>query len=409
VKSQYLPSHMWTDGYTFLSAIEDSLLVDNKNQELLPPIPLGGKLRARKVLDCPLIVRQPSADIYTTSGRKRLLDYIGVPNALQSHETKILIVSFGGQIFRQPSSKASSRRQSGAKNSPISSSPISEVNSHTHIHHVMPLEIGEAMQRLRTDSFIQPNGPVATFSRLFIPGAPPANKTKVPSSLPASETIKGETLCLPCEHPDPTFMITPPTPAMRGAADLTCRSYSGSTVYSDSETDSDTVFDSDYEDEPRLLPDSSWIAVVCGASGSTKQSAADDGEDELPNNFFIAPKDVYMPDLTAVGDVLLGKLGYGTVSECVDACTPFVYVPRPLFIEEHGLRRLLNNSGVGVQLSQEQYEGGDWADFVEEAWAKGKAAKDGKREVGDNGELQEEGERMATQLLDWVREWECGL
>ncbi len=84
-------------------------------------------------------------------------------------------------------------------------------------------------------------------------------------------------------------------------------------------------------------------------------------------------------------------------------------MPRPLFIEEHGLRRLLNNSGVGVQLSQEQYEGGDWADFVEEAWAKGKAAKDRKREVGDNGELQEEGERMATQLLDWVREWECGL
>ena len=27
----------------------------------------------------------------------------------------------------------------------------------------------------------------------------------------------------------------------------------------------------------------------------------------------------------ASADVLLGKLGYGTVSECVDACTPFVF------------------------------------------------------------------------------------
>ena len=58
--------------------------------------------------------------------------------------------------------------------------------------------------------------------------------------------------------------------------------------------------------------------------GVPKDWGKEDGE-ELPENFFVAPRDVYMPDLTAVADVLLGKLGYGTVSECVDACTPFVY------------------------------------------------------------------------------------
>lgn len=67
----------------------------------------------------------------------------------------------------------------------------------------------------------------------------------------------------------------------------------------------------------------------------------EDNDDQLPENFFVAPKDVHMVDLTAVGDVLLGKLvhfhstiflniltiyqGYGTVSECLDGCTPFVY------------------------------------------------------------------------------------
>lgn len=58
------------------------------------------------------------------------------------------------------------------------------------------------------------------------------------------------------------------------------------------------------EDEPRLLPDDSWITIVCGVS---KEWGRENGE-ELPPNFFVAPRDVYMPDLTAVADVLLGKL-----------------------------------------------------------------------------------------------------
>lgn len=73
----------------------------------------------------------------------------------------------------------------------------------------------------------------------------------------------------------------------------------------------------DEEEIPQLLPEG-WIAVVCGVAKNW-------GEEDLPENFFVAPRDVYMPDVTAVGDVLLGKLGYGTCAECVDSCTPFVY------------------------------------------------------------------------------------
>ena len=109
----------------------------------------------------------------------------------------------------------------------------------------------------------------------------------------------------------------------------------------------------------RILPDESWIAIVCGVS---KDWGKEDGAEPLPDNFFVAPRDVFMPDLTAVADVLLGKLGYGTVSECVDACTPFVYVPRPLFIEEHGLRLFLEREGVGVELERVKYEVSEWAE-----------------------------------------------
>ena len=45
----------------------------------------------------------------------------------------------------------------------------------------------------------------------------------------------------------------------------------------------------------------------------------------MPEDLFLAPRDIYMPDLMVVGDVLLGKLGYGTVSEAIDSATPFMY------------------------------------------------------------------------------------
>lgn len=71
------------------------------------------------------------------------------------------------------------------------------------------------------------------------------------------------------------------------------------------------------EEEDQLIP-KGWIAIVCGLS-------VKDGADELPENFYAAPRDVYVPDLTAICDVLLGKLGYGTCSETVSSQTPFVY------------------------------------------------------------------------------------
>jgi hypothetical protein len=57
-------------------------------------------------------------------------------------------------------------------------------------------------------------------------------------------------------------------------------------------------------EESSLLPDETWIAIVCGVS---KDQWLNQGE-ELPEGFYVAPRHVYMPDLIAVSDVLLGKL-----------------------------------------------------------------------------------------------------
>lgn len=82
-------------------------------------------------------------------------------------------------------------------------------------------------------------------------------------------------------------------------------------------------------------------------------------------------------------------------------------MPRPLFIEEHGLRLLLEKEGVGVELSRTSYEMGEWADAVEEAWLKGKNSKKQKRAEGENGMRGVQGRGMAKYLVDWLQRWKA--
>ena len=86
-------------------------------------------------------------------------------------------------------------------------------------------------------------------------------------------------------------------------------------------------------------------------------------------------------------------------------CTPFVYVPRPLFIEERGLRLFLEREGVSVELSRDAYEAGDWAAAIQEAFDKGKDRKGAKRREGETGQLAAAGMEMAAGLASWVEAW----
>ena len=117
------------------------------------------------------------------------------------------------------------------------------------------------------------------------------------------------------------------------------------------------------------------------------------------------------------------------MSECVDSCTPFVYgeqrlhnvlarelilhlhvwsytVSRPLFVEEHGLRLLLDQEGVGVELARDAYEAGEWSEAVAEAFKRGHREKEMKRQdmaVGVGAEKrEEEGRDLARRVVEWV-------
>ncbi|KAI8387322.1 hypothetical protein BD560DRAFT_382106 [Blakeslea trispora] len=133
-----------------------------------------------------------------------------------------------------------------------------------------------------------------------------------------------------------------------------------------------------------------WICIVCAAPESAK----------MPERFYRAAKDAYVPDLTHACDVLLGKLGYGTCSECIGHSTPFVYVPRPQFIEEHGLLKLMNDQGSAVELSREDFEAGNWTSAIERASQMLGTCKDPSLRIPHNG-----GEIAAQSIELFVDEW----
>ncbi|KAJ7649812.1 hypothetical protein FB45DRAFT_986244 [Roridomyces roridus] len=365
-----LPSSEWVNPLTNRFTEHVLALLD------VPPSASG-----RQIIPIPLLVRPPSPSIYSVAGRSKLLDSIGIPP--HRHSNKILVVSFGGQVFRRPGSATPSTPKRLSREL----SPVRHSLDGNHLADALGrlAKSNGALPRLTLPSPLDSPSPgslltssrIATASHICIPGAPPVSKPTSPLS-PTSAT-----------GGLPSFQTIPPTPI----------EYTPSNVNFEPAEDE---FDSDYF--PQLLPDDSWLAIVCGVSKEQWNAVADGGmNDDLPDSFFVAPRDVYMPDLTAVADVLLGKLGYGTVAECVDSCTPFVYVSRPLFIEEHGLRRLLEKDGVGVELPRELYEAGDWAGAIRDAWAMGCAAKEAKR--GDDTGLEkkkEEGRQMADVIVKWV-------
>ncbi|KAF9103532.1 hypothetical protein BGX29_003231 [Mortierella sp. GBA35] len=100
-----------------------------------------------------------------------------------------------------------------------------------------------------------------------------------------------------------------------------------------------------------------WIGVICGLPVSH----------ELPDGFYRSPHGVYVPDLTHAADIVIGKLGYGTCSECIAHDTALIYVSRPQFIEEHGLIKMMIKHGLPVEMTAEEFETGLWQRSILEA------------------------------------------
>lgn len=352
--------------------------------------------RSRSIIPAPLIVRHPSSDAFTLPKRESILDLCGVPKALHdATKTRVLIVSFGGQKFKRPGS-GSNTPSNNASPEMRANHELPPAPNDVHIlgSQKAPRAVSDTHYRPtphRSKTYLRPISHSVIFPRPRQMSAPPRIVTPTHLFIPGA----------PGPVPNPISpLVGPQSPRVEMSL--------GAQVVNELE-----------ENVPRLLPPG-WIAIICGGSSWND-------EDLLPEDLFIAPRDIYMPDLMVVGDVLLGKIGYGTVSEAIDSATPFMYgkpvslshrwliistlypfllVPRPAICEEMGLKLLLEQEGVGVEISREKYESGDWADLVEEAWTTGQSLKEQRRELGTVGRdaRRKDTARFAGTIVDWMRD-----
>ena len=106
----------------------------------------------------------------------------------------------------------------------------------------------------------------------------------------------------------------------------------------------------------------SWVCFVT-ASVLGQQTE----RDALPPYVRVVAPEAYIPDWVAMADVVVGKIGYGTVSECLAAGTPLVYVPRKNFAEERDMVSLLEAHRAGLEMSRETFLSGRWGDALASA------------------------------------------
>ncbi|KAK6984219.1 hypothetical protein R3P38DRAFT_2662491 [Favolaschia claudopus] len=212
-----LPSPIWVDTHSnrfhnvVFDALDESPSLSSIHPSLEYQTVSRPKPTPRQIVPTPLLVRSPSSSIHSPCGRSRLLDSIGVPSNLHDpNSTKILIVSFGGQVFKRPSSRSGSATASRCASRELTpvhglSRPGSPQNvAERHPHHNLPpsakglafphLEIPAGVASFSEQdhhSFTAPR--LATASHLWIPGAPPASKPPTSPTLRRASVDDGAT------------------------------------------------------------------------------------------------------------------------------------------------------------------------------------------------------------------------
>lgn len=118
-----------------------------------------------------------------------------------------------------------------------------------------------------------------------------------------------------------------------------------------------------------ILPEG-WICLMTPSIWKDMTACeSEDGSTPVPGHVKVIPDaDAYMPDIIECSDVVLGKVGFGTVGECICSKTPLVYVKRENFAEEEHLIRLLESHQSGFEISKESFISGDWR-FVDDVVA----------------------------------------
>lgn len=94
--------------------------------------------------------------------------------------------------------------------------------------------------------------------------------------------------------------------------------------------------------------------------------------DGAPANYRFLKKDLSFryADLNASCDVVIGKLGYGLVAECLAAAKPVLFLGRKDFAEFEMLKGLLEERGMGREIPLERFKRADFGEDLQALTAK---------------------------------------
>jgi hypothetical protein len=90
---------------------------------------------------------------------------------------------------------------------------------------------------------------------------------------------------------------------------------------------------------------------------------------EWQKNCLLLPhqSDWYHPDLVHASDLLVGKLGYSTLAEVIDARAGFAYLTRPHFPESPCLKQYVDQHLPSAHLSADDFYAGEWDSVIQQA------------------------------------------
>lgn len=117
-------------------------------------------------------------------------------------------------------------------------------------------------------------------------------------------------------------------------------------------------------------------------------------------HFFTFKSDFYLPDLINASSAVLGKIGYGTISECIGIGKPLIYVRRVMFAEEPYLLEYMQREGVCVELGREDFEFGNWQESIELVDRKYVAARESGIEMAKPDGSRELAEQVYTLIKE---------
>jgi hypothetical protein len=107
-------------------------------------------------------------------------------------------------------------------------------------------------------------------------------------------------------------------------------------------------------------------------------------DDGLPPNWSVLPRTLMShPDLVASVDLVVSKIGYGLVGECLTGGTPILYCPRTGFAEYAVIDSYLSSRPHGIRISVESFASGDWGPTLDAVPPRGTIPK----EAAPGGEI----------------------